>query len=447
MNRFKIFLLLVGDVVAFYASLFAALIIRYGNSFYAEFADVHAAPFTIVLVPWLIIFYVAGLYDLRRLRNTIDFTKTLLTSIAAAALVAILLFYLVPAFGIAPKTNLIIFLVIVSVLELFWRQSFNRTALSGNAPDKVILVGNGPTAEEIVRTVSENPQLGYAIVHRIAEQEATESPKLLEEALKRTGASTVIVPRHLKRDSKLTVTLYALFGQGILVADLATFYERIMRKLPLADLEETWFLENIEGTGKFYDPLKRAFEIILALAGGIILLPVELLIAILVKLTSRGPVLIRQKRVGRLGEVFTLYKFRSMVALSPDGQAETQGAQWAAQGDKRVTPFGKFIRATHLDELPQFINLIKGDISFVGPRPERPEFVEKLKEQVPYYEVRLLVKPGVTGWAGINHRADLSIEDVQQKLQYDIYYLKNRSLILDCAIILKTIKLLFINPK
>jgi lipopolysaccharide/colanic/teichoic acid biosynthesis glycosyltransferase len=136
-----------------------------------------------------------------------------------------------------------------------------------------------------------------------------------------------------------------------------------------------------------------------------------------------------------------------MVALSADGQAETKGAQWATQNDKRITPFGKFLRATHLDELPQLANIIRGDISFVGPRPERPEFVEQLKTQVPYYEVRLLAKPGVTGWAQVNHRADLDVDDVKQKLQYDIYYLKNRSLVLDLAICLKTIKSIFSTPK
>jgi lipopolysaccharide/colanic/teichoic acid biosynthesis glycosyltransferase len=136
-----------------------------------------------------------------------------------------------------------------------------------------------------------------------------------------------------------------------------------------------------------------------------------------------------------------------MVAMAPDGQAETNGAQWSTKNDSRITPFGKIIRATHLDELPQLLNVAQGKLSFVGPRPERPEFVEILKEKIPYYEIRLLVKPGVTGWAQINHRADLSLDDVKQKLQYDVYYLKNRSMIIDIAIILKTIKSVFINPK
>jgi exopolysaccharide biosynthesis polyprenyl glycosylphosphotransferase len=440
-NKFKTFLLLLGDLAILYASLFVALIIRYGNSFYREFVDVHLAPFTIVFIPWLIIFYIAGLYDLRRLRNNIDFLKIIGTSIIVNAVIAILLFYLVPAFGIAPKTNLFLFFIIFAVLETAWRRLFNRTASGGEAPNKVLLIGDG-VAEEIEKTVGENPQLGYEIKARMTEDFAYRAPEALEEMVQANDINLVVVPRHLKHDERFAAALYQLFGKGISITDLTTFYEAIVRKVPLADLEEAWFLENIEGTARFYDPLKRAAEFLFALILGIILLPVELLIALIVKLTSRGPAIYRQMRVGKREKEFTLFKFRTMR-----NDAEKHGAQWAAAKDARVTAFGKFLRATHFDELPQLINIIRGDLSFVGPRPERPEFVKTLKQQVPFYEVRLLVTPGVTGWAQINHRADRGLEDVREKLQYDIYYLKNRSLVLDVAIILRTIKSIFINPK
>lgn len=244
----------------------------------------------------------------------------------------------------------------------------------------------------------------------------------------------------------MPVALFELFAKGIPVMDLPNFYENVMRKVPLDDLEETWFLENIGSVAQLYDPLKRAWEFVAALVIGIILLPIDLIIAILVLLTSRGPIIYQQTRVGQNGRNFTLYKFRSMIALAPDGSAETSGAAWATKGDARTTPIGKFLRASHLDELPQLWNILRGDISFVGPRPERPEWVSKLEKQIPYYETRLLIKPGVTGWAQLNHRADLDLTDVKQKLQYDIYYLKNRSLILDLAIIVKTIKTFFVTP-
>jgi lipopolysaccharide/colanic/teichoic acid biosynthesis glycosyltransferase len=235
--------------------------------------------------------------------------------------------------------------------------------------------------------------------------------------------------------------LYELFASGIIVTDLVSFYELIMRKVPILEIQDTWFLENIAREVNFYDPLKRASEFVGALALGIILIPFEILIAILVAVTSRGPIIYRQVRVGEKGKHFTLYKFRTMRV-----DAEKDGAQWASKNDARTTPIGSALRASHLDELPQLWNIIRGDLSFVGPRPERPEFVEKLEARIPYYEARLFIKPGVTGWAQINHRADLTDADVAEKLQYDIYYLKNRSPILDWAIILKTIKSIFVNP-
>jgi len=445
-NKLKIFFLLLGDLAVLYVSLLVALLIRYGGDFYVEFVDVHFVPFTIIFIPWILIFFIAGLYDLRRLRNNIEFVKMLAASIAVSAFVAVMVFYLIPIFGIAPKTNLFIFFAVFAILEILWRRLFNRAASGGEAPNRVLLIGDG-AARELELAVRENAQLGYRIQARMDEESAYVAPQALQEIVRENGVNLVVVPNHLKHEDRFAAALYQLFGRGISITDIASFYETIMRKVPLADLQEAWFLENIESTARFYDPLKRAIEFVLALLIGVVLSPVELLIALFIKLTSRGPVLIRQERAGKLGDAFTLYKFRSMVALSPSGMAETNGAQWAAKNDKRVTPFGRFLRATHLDELPQLLNIIRGETSFVGPRPERPEIVADLRKQIPYYEVRLLITPGVTGWAQINHRADLGLDDVREKLQYDIYYLKNRSLVLDIAIILRTIKSLFVNPK
>ncbi len=441
-RKATVLLLLLGDIVALYAALLLTLLLRYGGSFYQEFLDVHATPFTIIFIPWLLIFYIAGLYDLRRLRNNIDFLKTLALSLVANAVVAILLFYLIPSFGIAPKTNLILFIVIFAMIELSWRRAWNRATETGEAPNKVFLVGDGPAATEIERTIAENKQLGYAVTARIKEETAYQSPGVLETAVREHGANLVVVPREFKQKNSLAAVLYRLFGNGILIADVESFYESIMRKIPLGELGETWFLENIENVARFYDPFKRSIEFLAAVLIGIVLLPIEILIAFIVKATSRGPAIYKQARIGRSNRTFTLYKFRTMRA-----DAERNGAQWAAKNDARVTPVGKVLRASHLDELPQLWNIVKGDLSFVGPRPERPEIVEKLKVRIPFYDVRLLVTPGVTGWAQIHHRADLTTEDVKEKLQYDVYYLKNRSPILDLAIILKTLKSIFINPK
>jgi exopolysaccharide biosynthesis polyprenyl glycosylphosphotransferase len=441
-NKLKTLLFFAADVVALYVALFITLLVRYGDDFYSQFWQAHAEPFTIIFLVWLLVFYIAGLYDLRKLSNNIDFLKTLFLCLGVNSALAVLLFYLIPAFGIAPKTNLFIFIIVFGIIEIFWRRLLNRMMTFGDAPNKVLIVGTSSVAQEIKNTLRAAPQLGYHIQVEMDERMAYTSPELLKQAVHRDHINLVIVPRQLKNETKLVSTLYELFGSGVLVNDLASFYETIMRKVPLADVEETWFLENIARDVNFYDPLKRAAEFVGALVLGIVLLPFEIIIAFLVLVTSNGPVIYQQVRVGEKGKNFTLYKFRTMRV-----DAEKDGPQWSTQNDVRTTVIGGVLRKSHLDELPQLWNIIAGNLSFVGPRPERPEFVAKLEAKIPYYEARLFIKPGVTGWAQINHHADLTDEDVVEKLQYDIYYLKHRSPILDLAIILKTAKSLFVNPK
>jgi exopolysaccharide biosynthesis polyprenyl glycosylphosphotransferase len=441
-NKLKIFLFLVADVAALYAGLFIALLIRYGGNFYTQLLNAQVFAFTVIFILWIIVFYIAGLYDLRRLRNNIDFVKTLFLCIGVNAAIAVLLFYLIPAFGIAPKTTLLIFIVVFAIIEVFWRRFLNRMMAFGGAPNKMLVIGDGTIGAEIKHTVAENPQLGYAIKAEMDEKTAYTSPQKIKTIALREGVNLIVISGKLKHEPALVAMLYELFASGIVVTDLVSFYELIMRKVPLSDVQETWFLENIAQQVSFYDPLKRASEFIGALALGIILIPFEILIALLVALTSRGPIIYKQVRVGEKGKPFTLYKFRTMRV-----DAEKDGVQWASKNDARTTLIGGILRTSHLDELPQLWNIVRGDLSFVGPRPERPEFVAKLEARIPYYEARLFIKPGVTGWAQINHRADLTDADVIEKLQYDIYYLKNRSPILDWAIILKTIKSIFVNPE
>ncbi len=435
-------MLIAGDVIALYCSLFLALFIRYGGDFYGQFAENHVTPFTVVFLLWIAIFYISGLYDLRRLRNNLEFLKTLWLALVVNAVFAVFFFYLVPAFGITPKTNLFIFMAIFALFETYWRRFFNRAVSSGEAPYKVLAVGNGDTAREIYEFVKQNPQLGYKIEESVKEDAVESNPKKIYELAISKKINLIIIPRHLKSNPFLIRELYGLLNKGVEIRDLPNFYELTLRKVPLADLEEAWFLENLVGQQRFYDQLKRAAELLFALVLGIILLPIELIIAAIIKIASPGPLVYKQIRTGKNGRAFMLYKFRTMKI-----DAEKNGAEWASEKDSRATAFGKILRHTHLDELPQLINIIKGDLSFVGPRPERPEFVAPLKERIPYYEVRLLVKPGVTGWAQISYRYGASVEDAYEKLQYDIYYIKNRSVIFDLTIILRTIKTLFTAPK
>ncbi|MBI2033694.1 MAG: sugar transferase [Candidatus Liptonbacteria bacterium] len=438
-DKCKILILLFGDIVVLYLALFLTLAIRYGSFFFEAFTNFHARPFSIVFALWIAVFYIAGLYNLRHLRNGFDFQKNLALTLGINALIAVSFFYLIPIFGIAPRRNLFIFLVIFAVVQFYWRRFFNRSAASGEAPNKVLLVGNGGTAEEIYKTITSNPQLGYEIVKWEKEEEVNQTINNLKSLLKEHRVNLVVVPRHLKKNERLSKKLYELLSMGIEIRDLPNFYELIFQKIPLSDLEETWFLEHLaHGHQRFYDQLKRGGEFLLALILGLVLLPLELLIAILIKIFSPGPVIYRQKRVGKNGLEFTLYKFRTMKV-----DAEKDGPKWSKLNDKRSTAIGHLLRFTHLDELPQLLNILRGELSFVGPRPERPEFVLKLREEIAHYDIRHLIKPGITGWAQINHRHEASVEDTHEKLQYDIYYLKNRSPVLDMSIILKTFKNFF----
>ena len=229
---------------------------------------------------------------------------------------------------------------------------------------------------------------------------------------------------------------YKASKRNVQFINLATAYEEILKKVPLEAVNQLWFLENISrGQKRLYEFLKRASDLILAVVGGTVLLILFPFVALGIKFGSVGPIFYRQRRVGKGGKLFEVIKFRTMVQ-----DAEQNGAVWAQKQDPRVTKFGKFMRKTRIDELPQVISILKGEMSIVGPRAERPEFVEKLKKQIPFYEERLLIRPGLSGWAQINYGKDLDSNDTKEKLQYDLYYIKNRSFTIDMAVGWKPIK-------
>jgi exopolysaccharide biosynthesis polyprenyl glycosylphosphotransferase len=435
--------LVIGDIAALYAALFVTLLIRYSGGWYAEFIGRHALPFTVIFALWIVVFYIAGLYDLRRLRNNLDFFKTLSLTIIVNAALAVGFFYLIPGLGIAPKTNLFVVLVLFALLETWWRRSFNRARAATQPASNIVVIGAGPAATELCEFLEQNQQLGVRVHTWFKEATPPDHLATIGDWRSFIGANhidTIVVPRDLKRETKLAAIFFELMTLGVEIRDIPSFYELVFRKVPLSEVNEEWFLEHIPRQQRFYDGLKRAGEFLFALLLGIVLLPLEFVIALAVALTSQGPVIYRQRRIGQNGRAFTLYKFRTMRT-----DAEKKGPQWARFKDDRTTAVGRLLRYSHLDELPQLANIIRGNLSFVGPRPERPEFVPALREKVPFYDIRHLIKPGVTGWAQLNHSYGTSDADTYQKLQYDVYYLENRSAILDIAIILKTLRSLFIN--
>ena len=231
--------------------------------------------------------------------------------------------------------------------------------------------------------------------------------------------------------------------KGARIIDLSSFYENTWRKIPVFHLAASWFFLG-EGfaliANRLRLRLKRLFDILFSLILILITWPFMLLTALAVKISSSGEVIYRQVRTGKDGDEFVIYKFRSMRT-----DAEAEGAQWAQQNDQRVTRVGRFIRLTRLDELPQLWNVLKGDMSFIGPRPERPEFNSELSQKIPYYNMRHMVRPGITGWAQILYPYGSSIEDAREKLQYDLYYIKNVTFVLDLQIVLKTISVVVLG--
>ncbi len=258
-----------------------------------------------------------------------------------------------------------------------------------------------------------------------------------------TSYSGIILTLPPPLPADLVKNLMRIRFQGISVYDLTDFYEHFWSKVPVLHLRTGWLLFTY-GFDLIQNPLglrlKRILDILLALFLFAALFPLMLLVALLIRLDSPGTVIYRQLRVGEGGKTFALHKFRSMRE-----NAEPDGARWASTNDSRITRFGRVLRATRLDELPQLLNVLRGDMSFIGPRPERPEFTAMLEKQIPYYDSRYLVKPGITGWAQVMYAYGASVDDAREKLQYDLYYIKHYSLLLDIAILFKTIRVVLLG--
>jgi len=431
MKKFGLFLL---DISALYGALILTLFIRYRVDFDNQY-DIHFMPFLFIFGLWLLIFYITNLYDTAWLRNNIEFYSNLLRAAVLASGISALFFYLIPFFQIAPKTNLLIFIVIFSGLALGTRTLFNK-ASAGGSKKLLLIVGVNPQTLELAKFVEANPQLGYELKYIM--DLAKEGVKNIDQIIRREKINTVVIAPEVYQVPEMVDMFYRSLENKVTFRNLSSFYEQLTGRVPLGAINQIWFLENLsEGGRKSYEALKRSADIAFALVLGIITLPFLPLVALIVKISSPGEVFYRQKRLGQNGKIFEIIKLRTM---KKDAEKET-GAVWAKEDDPRTTYIGKLLRKTRIDEIPQLWNIIKGEMSFVGPRAERPEFHDKLKVEIPFYEERYIIKPGLTGWAQINYHYGSSVSDAAEKLQYDLYYIKNRALILDLGIILKTINI------
>jgi len=299
----------------------------------------------------------------------------------------------------------------------------------------MVILGVNQSSEKLANQLIKNPQLGWHFGGFVNEKNLKE----IINSRDKIDFNFLVLAKKFKIDKEKENLFFDLLSKRVDILNLDEVYETIFQRIPVEFIDYSWFINNLkEGKKGLYDKVKRIFDVCFAAFILIVTLFLWFLIAIAIKLEDRGPVFYKQKRVGKDKGVFCLIKFRSMVP-----NAEKNGPLWAEKNDPRITKVGKILRRTHLDELPQMINVLKGDISLVGPRPERPEFVEKLEKEIPYYHLRHIVKPGFTGWAQIKFRYARSVIDSLEKFEYDLYYIKNRSLLLDIYILLKTFGLFF----
>lgn len=441
-------LLLLGDLAIFYLSLFLALLFRHGGNFNLTIFKEHLPTYTLIYAVWLVVFYINNLYDLRLAKNDIKFYSLLLKNLIANTILAVAFFYFMPGISIAPKTVLFLDLGILAILLAVWRQIFNFFIKTSVILSNTLIIGSNEAALKLMREVLSKPQIGYRLVGIVISQALQEDvPNNIqifsaEEDLKsivlKNKIGTIITAVDHHQYPRLVEQLCHCLSFGIEFFDLPTFYEEVTNKIPINTIGQIWFLENFKEKEKIiYESVKRIIDFVLTIALGLIALPLIPFIVILVKLDNAGPILFKQVRTGKNGKEFLAMKFRSMKV-----GAEQNGPQWAEKNDPRVTRVGKWLRKLRIDEIPQLINVLRGEMTFIGPRPERPEFIKLLEEKIPFYKERLLVKPGLTGWAQVMGPAyGGSVSETIEKLQLDLFYIKNRSFVLDLSIILKTINI------
>lgn len=431
-NRSKKVLVLAIDAVLLALALFLSLALRRLTFPETGIFFKHLLFFLPTFLFELLVFYIAGLYDFSQLSRMRFLVTRLFDAIAASTIFAVAWSYLFPSDDLAPKTMLAILAALSFILLLAWRRISGRLANHYLPRVKVGVIGQRKHIEIIGQEIAVRPYLGLELAASFDVNLDTDN--ILTGVRQKSLAKLIISSKDIENRPEISTNLLSCLSLGIEFIELADFYEQITGKVPIDEIDRLWFLDNIrESRRRPYNLLKRIADLAVSLVILAISLPAWPFIALIIKLGSKGPVLFRQARSGQDGKPFTILKFRTM-------REEGNERAMTVDNDSRITRFGKFLRDTRLDEIPQMLNIIRGEMSLIGPRPERPEFIDDLEAKIPFYRTRLLIKPGLTGWdqiSGQYHSA--SLEDTYQKLQYDLFYLKHRSFYLDFTIILKTV--------
>lgn len=438
--------LLIGDILAISILYEIVHYIRLG-----VFVDLFSIPFFTVLAAVLLTLYVTDVYRieipvaLSRLPLTAAFASLLSILVSAAVIYAFgpLQFESIFGRGVMPGT-----LILFSIWAAWSRYALSRWFEKIQEESRWLYLGSVEKLICLIKDFSLDSS-DCVILLDDKKNEGTlpaDYAKCVQGGVTQLASAdlhgitdVIVATDHSFTDIEIS-TLMKIRASGAGVFDFTAFYEQYQSKVPVVHLKHGWFVQG----GGFYLlqnkiglKIKRIIDIFLSAVSMLILSPLFFIIGIMVKLDSSGPVIYTQLRVGLNGKCFYIYKIRSMV-----NDAERDGVKWAEDDDPRITRVGRFIRKTRIDELPQLLNVLKGDMSFIGPRPERSEFIKKLVNEIPYYDLRHLVLPGITGWAQVMYPYGASVEDAREKLEYDLYYIKNYSLLLDFAILMKTLRIM-----
>ena len=406
--------------------------------------------------PWRMLFaalvcvlcmYYYDLYDSAVLGNLREISVRLVQVLGTVCVVLSVIYYTYPVVQL-DRGPFLIWIALVGVWLMLWRRLFVALNRSLHLGDRALLLGAGPLARPLAAEIEKRPEYGVQLLGYV-EQEGTGSPVAslrrlgtladLFHVVEREGIRRIILSMGDRRGRLPVAELLKLKTSGVMIQDAADVYEALTGRVPLDSLRLSWLLFS---SGFRVSPwmllYKRTASIVLSLAALLVTLPLIVLVAIAIRLDSKGPVIFRQKRVGKGGKIFLLYKFRSMVE-NADPNAPAQ------KDDPRVTRVGRWIRRVRIDELPQLYNILRGDMYFVGPRPFVPQAEEECVHQIPIYDQRWSVKPGATGWAQVKGGYCATLDDNIEKLSYDLFYIKNMSIGLDCLILFETVKILLLG--
>jgi exopolysaccharide biosynthesis polyprenyl glycosylphosphotransferase len=399
--------------------------------------------FVPIIAAWIVCFYIAGFYSLEIPRMGYRMLSSLSMIAVICTLLSFAYFYLNIDFRRGPRTVLVIYGFVVTIMTALWRLGLNRIALRYTAKINVAFIGINDTVIELIHKARGISHLNYKMMFLFDEnypQEKNINVPVIKDAsvlideIKKNNVQIIVFNNEVKLSQSVQDVLFELIGHHIGFISIPDFYELFMRRIPIDTINELGLLRDFNlQSKKMYRLFKQTIDVVMAVVFLVITLPFWPFIILLIKIESPGSAFFRQERTGYLGQVFTIIKFRTMKMA---GNAQEP----AGRDDLRVTKIGKLLRRTRIDEIPQFLNVIKMEMSFIGPRPERPELIQKLEQEVPFYRQRLLVKPGLSGWdqvSGEYHSP--SRDDTYKKLQYDLYYIKNMSFFLDVSIFFKTL--------